>query len=294
MKKTMIAFSSALVAASLMVSGAMAAPNGEKGPNEEAKGQVRQTAEADQTAATKNGQTATPNKETGKPEKPSVTEVTYSKKPSVTEATYAKGNGYLGLQRAYENVKDKPAGEVIAGLLAKYGIDVTAQEAADALTDLADKAEAQGDVEAAVDLQQEAVKTDSKNVRLYKKLGHLYAKLGKTGVKAYVNGEQPKFEVPPFIKDGSTLVPFRAISEALKAEVTWNPEERSVTVVKGDITIKLIIGSKTAYVNGKEVTLEVPGEIYEGNTMVPVRFISESLKAAVEWEPETQSVIINE
>ncbi|MGO4269121.1 copper amine oxidase N-terminal domain-containing protein, partial [Paenibacillus sp. TAF58] len=89
-------------------------------------------------------------------------------------------------------------------------------------------------------------------------------------------------------------VPFRAIAESLKATVTWNPEENSVTVVKDAVTVKLIIGDRTAYVNGQAVDLEVAGEVYQGSTMVPARFISEALKADVQWEPESQSVVINE
>ncbi|MCY9669394.1 copper amine oxidase N-terminal domain-containing protein [Paenibacillus alginolyticus] len=84
------------------------------------------------------------------------------------------------------------------------------------------------------------------------------------------------------------------MSESLKAEVTWNAEERSVTVTRGGITVKLFIDSTKATVDGKEVTLEVPAAIVEGNTVVPVRFISEALKATVKWEEETKSVVIYE
>jgi hypothetical protein len=149
-------------------------------------------------------------------------------------------------------------------------------------------------VDDAVDAEKEAVKLDVKNLNLYKKLGKLYEKAGKTGVKLYVNGEEPNFEVAPFIRDGSTLVPFRAISEALKATVSWNPDERSVTVTRGDVTVKLYIDSVTAYVNGQEVTLEVPAAIENGSTVVPVRFVSEALNADVQWEGETQFVVINQ
>ncbi|UUZ92744.1 copper amine oxidase N-terminal domain-containing protein [Paenibacillus sp. P25] len=115
-------------------------------------------------------------------------------------------------------------------------------------------------------MQKEAIKANLKNLKAYEKLGHLYEKLGKKGVKLYVNGEEPAFEVAPFIREGNTLVPFRAIAEALKANVSWDPNERSVSVTRGDITVKLFIDSKTAYVNGKEVTLEVPAAIENGKT----------------------------
>ncbi|NOU72360.1 copper amine oxidase N-terminal domain-containing protein [Paenibacillus sp. LMG 31458] len=228
------------------------------------------------------------------------------KDATVTSDTYNDHgkNGYQGLLNALENVKDKPAGAVIADLLlTKYGTQISDQLKAEldaikdrdaALSAVADVLVEQGSVTDAVYVQKEAVKANLKNLNSYKKLGKLFEKLGKKGVFLYVNGEEPTLEVNPFIKDGSTLVPFRAISESLKAEVTWNAEERSVTVTRGGITVKLFIDSTKATVDGKEVTLEVPAAIVEGNTVVPVRFISEALKATVKWEEETKSVVIYE
>ncbi|MGF7034046.1 hypothetical protein J2T17_004994 [Paenibacillus mucilaginosus] len=225
---------------------------------------------------------------------------------TVTSDTYGEHGhqGYKGLLNAIENVKDKPAGAVIADLLvSKYGSQLTAEQKAEfealveadaALTAAADVLDAQGSVTEAVYVQKEAVKVNVKNIDSYKKLGKLLDKSGQAGVKLYVNGEEPSMEVRPFIREGNTLVPFRAISEALKADVSWNAEERSVTVTRDGITVKLFIDSKTAYVNGEEVTLEVPAAIENGSTVVPVRFVSEALKATVKWENETKFVVIYE
>lgn len=225
---------------------------------------------------------------------------------TVTSDTYGNQghNGYKGLLNAINNVKDKPAGAVIAELLlTKYETQLTAEMRAEleaikekdaALSAFADLLDRTGSVTDAVYVQKEAIIANVTNLDSYKKLGKLYDKLGKKGLKLYVNGEEPTFEVAPFIREGNTLVPFRAISEALKATVTWNEEERSVTVTRNGITVKLFIDSKTATVDGNEVTLEVPAAIENGSTVVPVRFVSEALKAAVKWESETQSVVIYE
>ena len=225
---------------------------------------------------------------------------------TVTSDTYGNQghNGYKGLLNAINNVKDKPAGAVITELLlTKYETQLTAEMKAEleaikekdaALSAFADLLDRNGSVTDAVYVQKEAIIANVTNLDSYKKLGTLYDKLGKKGVKLYVNGEEPTFEVAPFIREGNTLVPFRAISEALKATVIWNEEERSVTVTRDGITVKLFIDSKTATVNGNEVTLEVPAAIENGSTVVPVRFVSEALKAAVKWESETQSVVIYE
>ncbi|MFC0214549.1 copper amine oxidase N-terminal domain-containing protein [Paenibacillus chartarius] len=233
-------------------------------------------------------------------------------RPTVTEDTYGgkgKGQGgghqgYRGLLNAIDNVKDKPAGAVLAELmLTRYGTNLTEEQKA-ALADIIAKEEAlakaaelldkQGSVTEAVYLQKEAIKANVRNVESYKQLGKMYEKLGRKGVKLYVNGEEPAADIAPILRDGTTLVPFRAISESLKASVSWNPDERSVTVTRGDVTVKLIIDSKTAYVNEKPVELEVAPAIENDSTVVPARFVSESLDATVEYEPETQSVVIFE
>lgn len=225
------------------------------------------------------------------------------KPATVTSETYGPGHkGYKGLLKAIENVKDKPAGAVLADLLlTKYDAQLTDEmrselegikETAQALTKAADLLERGGSVTDAVYVQKEAVLADITNLESYKKLGKLYDKLGKKGVKLYVNGEEPATEVTPIVKDGSTLVPFRAISEALQAEVTYDPSDKSITVTKDGVTLKLIIHSKTAYKNGVKQTLDAPAAVIDGSTVVPVRFISEAFEATVKWEPETQSVII--
>lgn len=228
---------------------------------------------------------------------------------SVTSATYATygshgHNGYKGLLNAINNVKDKPAGAVLADLLlTKYDTQLTAEMKAElvaikeqdaALSLVADFLEESGSVTDAVYVQKEAVRANVKNLNSYKKLGKLYEKTGKKGMKLYVNGEEPAFQTAPFFRDGTTLVPFRAIAEALNATVTWNKEEHSITVTRDGITVKLFIDSKKAYVNGVQVILDVPATAVKGNTVIPVRFVSEALKATVKYEAETKSVVIYE
>ncbi|SEG67141.1 copper amine oxidase N-terminal domain-containing protein [Paenibacillus sp. UNC499MF] len=112
------------------------------------------------------------------------------------------------------------------------------------------------------------------------------------GIQVTINGQTQRFEQPPVIVEGNTLVPLRAIFEKLGANITWNEQEQSVTAVKGGSAIYLKIGSKSAAVNGESKILEVPAQLVNEHTMVPVRFISEALGADVKWEPSSQTVII--
>lgn len=67
---------------------------------------------------------------------------------------------------------------------------------------------------------------------------------------------------------------------------------QTVTATKDDTTIMLKIGSKTATINNKAVTLDVPGLNLKGRTMVPTRSVSEALGHEVGWNPKTQVVTI--
>ena len=108
------------------------------------------------------------------------------------------------------------------------------------------------------------------------------------------NGKRIESDVPPYVKDGRTLGPLRAILEALGMEVTWNAEIQTATGVKGNITISVTIGSNVAKVNGEDKVLDVAAEITNGRTMVPVRFFAENLNMNVEWDNYTKTVIIND
>lgn len=111
-------------------------------------------------------------------------------------------------------------------------------------------------------------------------------------IRVHIDGHIITFSENPILNDGTTLVGYRAIMEALGAEVTWDNGTKSVTATKDDINIVITINSDTAYVNGKKETLlEVP-KIINGNTMIPVRFVSEQLGMQVEWDQSSKFIEI--
>lgn len=99
-------------------------------------------------------------------------------------------------------------------------------------------------------------------------------------------------EVPPIILHGRTLVPLRAIFEALDVEVEWIAETRTVIGTTDDTRIELTVDSTRTLLNGVEGALDVPATIIEGRTLVPVRFIAESTGQNVDWDAENRRVVI--
>ena len=108
-----------------------------------------------------------------------------------------------------------------------------------------------------------------------------------------VDGKALKLDQPPVIQDGRTLVPLRAIFEALGAQVQWDAEAQSVIAEKRLDIISLVIGDNKLNINGDEKTLDVPAQIIEGRTMVPVRAISEAFGAKVDWNAATGTVTVD-
>lgn len=109
-----------------------------------------------------------------------------------------------------------------------------------------------------------------------------------------LNGEQMTFDVEqsPIKKNGTTLIPLRKVFEALGANVSWDAETYSVKAQKNNTTMVLTIGEETARINDIEVNLEQAPEIINDNTMVPLRFVSESFGAKVDWIEYTRTVLI--
>jgi uncharacterized Zn-binding protein involved in type VI secretion len=89
--------------------------------------------------------------------------------------------------------------------------------------------------------------------------------------KATINGKEVVLDQPPIIENDRTLVPFRFLGEAIGAQVAWNPTNKMVSYAYGDVSIVLIIGSTTAVVNGKQVTLDVAPKILPTGRTVLLR-----------------------
>lgn len=109
-----------------------------------------------------------------------------------------------------------------------------------------------------------------------------------------INDKKVEVEIAPYIVgEGTTLVPLRVISEAFGAKVGWDGETQTVIIVDSDTEIVLQIGNKTAFVNGEAVEMEEAPELLgSGVTTVPLRFVSETFKAEVNWD-ESQLITVS-
>lgn len=112
-------------------------------------------------------------------------------------------------------------------------------------------------------------------------------------IRTTVNGSDVAFsDVKPVSIDGRVLVPVRGVFEQMGVNVDWEPANRAVYASGNGREVVLYINKRVAKVDDNDVTLDVPAMIYHGRTMVPLRFISESMGAKVEWLPSANTVAI--
>jgi len=116
--------------------------------------------------------------------------------------------------------------------------------------------------------------------------------LGSGIIRVTIDGVPLSLDVPPAVMSGRTLVPLRAIFEALGASVTWDDTTQRISGARGSRTIVLYLGRNVAYIDGTAVALDVAPTAVRGRTMVPARFVAESLGATVSWNEATLTVEI--
>lgn len=111
-------------------------------------------------------------------------------------------------------------------------------------------------------------------------------------VSLQVDGERVESDVPPVIIKGKTLIPAKAVFESMGADVVWNEEARLVEITMGTSELILTIDSTTAFLNGAQAAMEVPAMIINSRTMIPVRFVGESLSCGIDWDDASRTVIV--
>lgn len=87
---------------------------------------------------------------------------------------------------------------------------------------------------------------------------------------------------PAYIEDGTTMVPLRALCEALGCTVDWDDATQGIAITKGETVVGLTIGSTAATVNGAARTV-LPPVLKNGTAMIPLRFVSESFGCDVQY-----------
>lgn len=117
-------------------------------------------------------------------------------------------------------------------------------------------------------------------------------------IKIVVNGVAVDIDTSPIIEDGRTLVPVRAIANALNCDVGWIPQSQSVAVFDGEEMVLLWVNKDGAFkIDSTAMTgsykMDVAPKIINDRTMIPIRCVSELFGAKVDWDETERTVIID-
>jgi len=134
-------------------------------------------------------------------------------------------------------------------------------------------------------IAQEAKKWDKTIIELV--IGQKLMKVN--GVKQEID---PGRETAPLVVNGRTLIPIRAVMEAMGGTVSYDAKEQKITLKKGADTLEMWIGKTNIRLNGSVKTMDTAPVVLNGRTMVPVRFVAENFGYSVAWKAAEQTVVI--
>ena len=112
-------------------------------------------------------------------------------------------------------------------------------------------------------------------------------------IKVVLDGKLLYFDVPPQIMNNRTVVPLRAIFEAMGATVDWDGSTQTVIATRGNTTVVLEIGSISPTINGKAASIDQPAVVVDGRTLAPLRFVAEAFGGTVNWVGEEKTAYVS-
>ena len=112
-------------------------------------------------------------------------------------------------------------------------------------------------------------------------------------IPVYVDGQRVSFDGEPRILNGRTMVPIRAIFEALGADVEWNNDARTAIATKDGFRISLAMNSFLIMIGDSDcIEMDVTPINIDGRLLVPARFAAEAFSCEVDWLNDTRTVVI--
>ncbi len=114
-------------------------------------------------------------------------------------------------------------------------------------------------------------------------------------IKVTVDGKNVSFpDVKPQIIQGRTLVPLRSVFETLGGNVEWNQSNKTATITVRANSLDIKIGSDVLVLNNKKLAqkLDVPAQLLNSRTMIPLRYAAEALGFNVQWDNNSRTVKI--
>jgi hypothetical protein len=117
-------------------------------------------------------------------------------------------------------------------------------------------------------------------------------------ITVLLNGESIQLMNGAIVKGGQAFIPIRSIFEQLGAIITWDNSTKVATITQDSsdeqsITIQINYKTGEQTLNGNVISLQNTPFINSSISYLPLRFISETLGAKVDWIQQDQKIIIS-
>jgi hypothetical protein len=105
-------------------------------------------------------------------------------------------------------------------------------------------------------------------------------------------GKDVQIDVAPQLINGNSMLPIRAIAEALGAKVDWDANTKQIIITYTGNQIVLQLDNIYAKINSQTIKMRIAPQEVGGRTLVPVRDVTNLLGHQVLWHPNTKQVSI--
>jgi hypothetical protein len=102
-------------------------------------------------------------------------------------------------------------------------------------------------------------------------------------------------DAAPYIKNDRTYLPLRFAAYAVGIgdnNIYWDGANQKVYLQKNNKIIVVTIGSNTMQVGDQTIQMDVPAEITDGRTMLPIAYIAKAFGCQVQWDGQRKIVTI--
>lgn len=108
-----------------------------------------------------------------------------------------------------------------------------------------------------------------------------------------VNGKPMTAASAPYVKNGRTMLPVRALAESLGLHVQWNGATKTATFTDSTKVAAVVIGADTMYINGTPVKLSAKAEIVNGTTFIELRSLATVFGVQIDWDAAAKTATVS-
>jgi len=127
---------------------------------------------------------------------------------------------------------------------------------------------------------------------LFSGMTHAAAKAQTLTPKLILDGQALEPKVPPVVIGQTVMVPVRIATESLGYKVDYDNNKKQVTVSKNKQQLVMTLDKPTAYLDNEPLQMTMPPTVKSNNTLIPLRFLSESLGVQVFWDNQIKAAFL--